>query len=365
MKLAAADIYRYRVPFRDPVSVRGLLVAHREGFVLALRAHGQNDAAFGEIAPLPGLHDETLDAAGQELASCVEKLAEACSKGTAGKNALLRHTVRLPSVRTGIEMALLNLTASAERTKPAFPGMFPAALRLPLNALLFGSSTTVLERAKDYYKEGYRTFKLKVQATQSESAAESIRALHREFGSRIELRLDANQSLGLDEAVAFGRSIPPGFVSFIEEPLQNPSEIPEFHAATALRSALDESLWQLPGLLERLPIESLGALVLKPNRLGGFAVTLGLASAALKLGIPAILSSAFESGISLGIYAWLAAVIAPEAAACGLDTFRFLESDLLQVPFKTENGSIDPDAAYLNSCRVSMNLLHPVTSWTL
>jgi O-succinylbenzoate synthase len=169
----------------------------------------------------------------------------------------------------------------------------------------------------------------------------------------------------LQEAVSFARSLPARSVSFIEEPLRDPAGIGEFHAATSIPSALDESLWQQPALLKELPPESVGALVLKPNRLGGIQRSLELSRIALQRNIPAILSSAFESGISLGLYAWLAALIAPTPAACGLDTCRYLESDLLQHPFTAENGVIDPETAWMNSREVNLNLLNHLSSWTL
>jgi o-succinylbenzoate synthase len=231
--------------------------------------------------------------------------------------------------------------------------------------LLAGDAATVNSRAETKFAQGFRVFKLKVRADRIDEAISCIRAFHNAFGRRAELRLDANQSLGLDQAVAFGKALPPGSISYIEEPLLDASLIAEFHARTGILSALDESLWQQPELLNQLPPASLGALILKPNRIGGIMKSLELAAVAYRMEIPAVLSSAFESGISLGFYALMAAVTSPAPAACGLDTASYLAHDLLDIPFGSPEGFADPVYAWKNSFSVRMERLEPVDSWTL
>jgi O-succinylbenzoate synthase len=179
LNIESVDIYRYRVPFREPISVRGVRVGYREGLVLALRAQGCTSAAYGEVAPLPGLHDESVGMAAEELAASIPWMVKACSKGGESLDGFLSQHGRFPSVQTGLEMALLNLDAVTSATLPSFPGSFPARNPVPLNALLFGKTESVLELAGTCYMEGYRTFKLKVQATEADLAIASIRALTR------------------------------------------------------------------------------------------------------------------------------------------------------------------------------------------
>jgi O-succinylbenzoate synthase len=262
-------------------------------------------------------------------------------------------------------MALINLEATRNGSIPCFPGSFPPARQVPVNALLAGDASTVMNRAQLRFTQGFRAFKLKVRADRIDEAISCIRTFHIAFGDKAELRLDANQSLELEQAVKFGRALPPGSVTYIEEPLNNASLIPDFHARTGIRSALDESLWQQPELLGLLPSSSIGALILKPNRIGGIMKSLDLAAIAYRMGIPAVLSSAFETGISLGFYALMAAVSAPSPAACGLDTASFLANDLLDIPFASPEGFTDPIAAWRNSVSVREELLKPVESWTL
>lgn len=356
MNISHIFLYRYTIPLTEPVTVKGHPVVQRDGIVLALKSCEGDLTAYGEIAPLPGLHRETLEMAEAQLLDLV------CSHSFCIPGPLPDGL--FPSVQTGVEMAMLNLEAAASGTPPAF---FPSAVTsalLPLNALLSGDAASVPARAESLYELGYRVFKLKVNAGNTSNAIECIHSLHRRFGNKIELRLDANQSFALDDAVAFIREIPAGSISYIEEPIRNPAGIEEFHRKTSIRSALDETLWLQPELLGMIPAEALGALILKPNRIGGISKALTFFRHARENGLKAVISSAFESGISLGMYAWLAASASPDPAACGLDTFRYLQYDLLELPFGSDNSLIDSRKAFLDAQNVNLHTLKPLSIWT-
>lgn len=343
--------------------VRGMLLRKREGLLLRLK--NKRVLACGEVAPLISLHAESLDEALQTLTEFIPELSRLDRKSSDDRRRIIHEAALPPSVTTGIEMALINLNAIATGSLPSFPSAFPPAPKIPVNALLAGDPQAVLERAAKRYADGFRAFKLKVRKGQLDEAIAGIHALHDAFGNNAELRLDANQSLDFDEAVVFGKALPKGSISYIEEPLTDAALIPEFHAATGLPSALDESLWQRPELLDEIGPEPLGALVLKPNCIGGISKSLDLASKAHRMGLQAVFSSAFESSISLGIYALMATVSSPTPAASGLDTASFLADDLTDTPFTAPDGFADPAAAWRDSLRVKPRMIETIASWTL
>lgn len=363
MKPLHADICRYEIPFTAPVTVRGVLLAKREGLLLRLKHEGAT--AFGEVAPLPGLHPESLDEAMQALVAFIPELSRLDSNTSDERRRLIDEAQLPPSVATGVEMALVNLEAIATGSLPVFPGAFPPATKIPVNALLAGEPQAVLDRAAQRYAEGFRAFKLKVRKGHLDKAVACIRAFHDKFGDKTELRLDANQSLDLEESIAFGNALPPDSISYIEEPLTDAALIPDFHAATGLPSALDESLWQRPALLDEIGPAPLGALVIKPNCIGGIRKSLDLAAKARRMGLQAVFSSAFESSVSLGLYALMAAVSSPTPAASGLDTASFLARDLVEKPFSAPDGFADPSAAWRDSLRVKPEMIETSASWTL
>ncbi len=350
-------LYRYTIPLTEEVNVRGHRINGREGIVLALQSRDGKRRAFGEIAPLPGLHDECLDMAEAQLIDCIS--SRRLTTGDELPDGLY------PSVRTGLEMATINLAATVSGNPPSFFPETESSKRLPLNALLYGNTPDVLNRAETLFNNGYRTFKLKVDAKSAANTVECISALYAKYGNRIELRMDANQTFTLDEAVDFAARIPKGAVSYIEEPLRDAAAIGEFHARSAMLSALDETLWQRPGIADSLPVEALKALVLKPNRLGGIEAVIRLMRKAEKAGLQTVLSSAFESGISLGMYAWLAASASTKPVACGLDTFRYLKHDLVETPFGTSDGVIDARKAFIDGQKVDLHAINLLSIWTL
>ncbi len=353
MNASHLHLYRYTIPFTEAVTVNGHRLLEREGIIVALKSAETGLTGYGEIAPLPGLHHETLRSAEEQL---VTLLAQ---ERFTLRGRLPEHL--FPSVRTGLEMAIINLEA-------ALPGVQPstrAASHVPLNALLFGDTTKIMQRAEAYFRLGYRTFKLKVPAANTENAIRSIRTLHQHFGTSIELRLDANQSFRLEEALEFARNIPAGSIAYIEEPLKEAREIGEFHAKTRIPSALDETLWQEPELLQKIPRSALAALILKPNRLGGISTALHFARYAREHNLLAVFSSAFESGISLSCYTQLAASNSAEPAACGLDTYRYLKHDLLVTPFGAEDAQLNTLALCRNAQKLNYKALKPLSQWSL
>ncbi len=328
--------------------VKGQLLTEREGIIIALKSEDGLHIGYGEIAPLPGLHDETLRVADAQMRALLSPKSKTVFEHLPESLA--------PSVRTGIEMAVMNLQAATSGTLP-FSENGALVPYVPVNALLFGDTPMVMKRAEAYFALGYRTFKLKVNARNTASAISSITALHNMFGSSIELRLDANQSLSLDEAVAFAKKLPAGSIAYIEEPLQRVAQIGDFYAATGIRSALDETLWQEPELLKTTPQAALAALILKPNRIGGISKARHFARYAHDHHLQAIFSSAFESGISLSFYSVMAAATAATPAACGLDTYRYLQDDLLETPFGADNALLDVERLYQAGCKIRMNSL--------
>ncbi len=357
MKASHLVIYRYTIPFTEPITVKGQRLVQREGIILALKSMEGEHTAYGEIAPLPGLHRETLQSAEAQL-------IDVLSKHDFAAPGILPEEL-YPSVRTGLEMAMINLEALTSGVPPLLSLLGHVADQVPLNALLFGNTDLIMQRAAKYFSLGYRTFKLKVTASDTANAIRSINALHRTYAGRIALRLDANQSLSLDEALDFAGNIPKGSIAYIEEPLTEAELIGEFYAKTAIPSALDETLWQKPELLFQIPEASLSALILKPNRLGGISAARQLARYARKHNLLAVFSSAFESGISLSFYTWLAASTAIKPAACGLDTYRYLQHDLLETPFMAENALLDARKIYKEGANVKENTLKRTSLWTL
>lgn len=361
MKIAHSTIFRYAIPFATPLRLTGRELAMREGYVVLLFGDS-GKAAYGEIAPLPGLHREHPEEAARQAE---ELLASLTGRPFPHTFSPLDGSFNLPpnlypSVRTGMEMALLNLFAAESLAPlPELPGCNGHS-SIPLNGLVTGTVGEIEEQAGRLVDEGYHTLKLKVGRIELRQEIAMVRFVRSIVGPNIAIRLDANRSWSLDTAVEFGRAVVGLGIEYIEEPLVEPVGLSEFVGRTGISVALDESLAEGNSIPAEIDPAVVQAFVIKPSVVGGIARTMELIYAARSHSISAVLSSAFETGISLGMYAWLASIANDGDVACGLDTYKFLEHDILAVPFRAMHGRVDAAQAWLHSNHLRTDILYNV-----
>jgi o-succinylbenzoate synthase len=344
MKLARLDLFRYNLLFSQPVMLKGATLRRREGVLLRLTGDDGSEG-WGESAPLPGFSRESLDEATVQLRRLAGSMMnrEATDDWVASEGDFSRELDRLspaPSVRFGLELAVWNLyAASSGKTLPGLITSHPRTA-VPVNGLLSGSSDEVLEEARRMRETGYRSIKLKVGVRTVAEEVETVRVLGEEMGDGVSLRLDANRAWGYREAAGFVRGAEGTSFEYVEEPLADPARLPELVREYGTPVALDESLVAMePEDLEAHRYAS--AVVLKPTLIGGIARTLRLAERALRLGMTPVVSSAYESGVGTAALVALSAGIGEREIPAGLDTYRSLAGDVLDVALDLPAPGID------------------------
>lgn len=307
-----ATVHRYTLPLSDS-SAAGDTGARREGALLELRDESGN-AGWGEAAPLPGFSAESADDAARQLVSLTAPGAP--------------EEEPYPSVRYALELAQLSLRAST--SGEPLPRMISPAPRdtVELSALISGEPDAAPAEARRLREAGYLAVKTKVGRLPVDDEAALVRRVAYELGG-LSLRLDANRAWSLEEALAFARGIESVEVEYVEEPLADPALLPRFAEESGMPVALDESLAGMPAAA-LADHGYASAVVLKPTLLGGLSRSLAFAARADDLGMKAVVSSAFESGVgTLGLVA-LAAALPGDGAPAGLDTYRRLGADVLR-----------------------------------
>jgi len=245
----------------------------------------------GDISPLPGLHEETFN---QALAQ-----VQAISKGQTPDTLY-------PSVQLGLDMAQWQIT----HDKPT------GAVKL--NALVWDDS---LEHVDALLNEGYECLKVKVGRDTLAVDIERVQQIKAQVKGRASLRLDANRTWSLDQAVTFGEAVGADQIDFIEEPTARYEDQTDFYQATGMPYAWDESL------LDHALHEAYGlaALVIKPMCIGALEKVDTLVAWADEHDKEAVLSSVFESSDSLTFYAGYCLAHGIENTCHGLDTWRWLK----------------------------------------
>ncbi len=344
MKIAEISIYRFRLRLNRPLALKNDILKLREGFVMRLSDESGN-YGWGETSPLSGFSRETIAQAGRELAL----LPSAITKGAIPPNLewlnggfedWLGELNLSASVRFGLESAVLNMQAMSKQSGLHRLLDTKAAAKVAVNALLSGTKEQIEAKAKTLLGKGYRAFKLKVGRLSLDEDIQIIAAVRNIIGRDTLLRLDANRTWDLDNALKFMQRAVPFNVDYIEEPLQSFYQLKKLikDSSAPLPVALDESLLEIsPAELPLSPV--LKAIVIKPTLLG-FERALRFARAAQDKGITAVISSAFESSLGIAALASIAAVIDGGRTPAGLDTLDWLQDDLLEPPMRVKAGKI-------------------------
>lgn len=359
----------------DPMHQRRgvLVILQTRDKVLKAEAGPAEDTmvtGIGEICPLPQFHRETLEEAERQLTKVLaawQATPPTIPVTVAQLDGSLTQWLRdqcpdgdclLPSVRCGLEMAILHLLCRAT-DQPLLGSVAASAHGLSCNAWVGVNSLIAREEELTALcSTGTSVIKIKVGKDPVDDARRVNRCAEAMLkaclsGGEVRLRLDANQAWTLDEAVAFVGNLSDCVVNitdYLEEPIACTDragfieswEAFSERAGNRIRIAVDESLTETAVSIEQLENcrAPIAALILKPS-LQGVEHTFELADWATKHGARPVISSAFESGVALSQYALLAGAMAASpslsdsgvSAFHGLGTFTRLAEDVLQPPF--------------------------------
>ena len=296
----------------------GRALTFREGLILQIK-DAQGNRGEGEIAPLTGVHLESLEDVEKNLINILE-----------GKKAELKV---LPSVCFGLEMAWNGYLTKIQEQK-----FFPKKLKpLPVNALLTSDLDDLKTLAEQLNEANYKAVKMKVGVKSIGEEIKRILILKTHLKQNISLRLDANRAWTLDKALEFASGIKGIKIEYCEEPLKNPEQLESFSEKSDLPVALDETLFNTENP-EFLPTSNIAVLILKPSRLGGWKSCQKWVDFASKNNLGVTFTSCLESGLGLKWIALMNASMIPEPTPAGLDTFQNFQTDVIDPPFQLKNG---------------------------
>jgi O-succinylbenzoate synthase len=187
-----------------------------------------------------------------------------------------------------------------------------------------------------------------------------IAGVRKIVGPEALLRLDANRSWSVRDALNFMARAAEFNIEYIEEPVQDFNHLKMLlkDGSPSLPVALDESLMQItPRILPRLP--ALKAIVIKPTLLG-LDRALRFSRKAQDIGITPVISSSFESSLGLFTLASMAAGINGGQVPAGLDTLDWLAEDVLEPPLQIQAGKIYLADDSSLTANIKMDLLEKI-----
>ncbi len=328
MKLKHFQLYRYRLPFQRALQLKTRTHTHRTGCVVELYSD-DGLAGWGEIAPLPGFSLESLNDAIQQADHFLSRQRRVTLPPKVDALFEWIPADLFPAVAFGISGAILNIMAQAAGLGHLHQ-LFREreSLSVPVNGLLTANEklSDVIDRLNFH---GFEVLKIKVGAPDVDSDIQLIQAIHK-IDPDLKMRLDANRQWDLNEAIYFGNALKALNLEYIEEPVNDPADIPVFIEKTGLPVALDETLLQA-GWQKRFPEAKAlaAAYIIKPTFIGHLKMIRSLVAEARDTGKIVIFTGAFESGIGTGTIAELGSIWGSDSVSMGLNTYRRLGKDVL------------------------------------
>jgi len=285
-------------------------ILKRRGAYLFL-TDDQGYTGCGEVSPLPGLHQETLEQALEQAGRLARTSAAAGDDPGAGLDLY-------PSVGLALDMAVMDIAWQRADAYEQWRGT-----EIPLNGLVWGHNHELHAQVRDLLAEGYACLKIKVGRQSLDNDIRAVQQIRELAGDRAVLRLDANGAWCLQEAILFARAAGTEQIAYIEEPLGDADQLQIFYHETGMPFALDESLYERP--IEE--VEGLAAVVIKPACFGRLSQVERFIQRARAQGLQVVLSSAFESCLALLFYGRYCASQGLIDQYHGLDTWRWLVND--------------------------------------
>nr|XP_011462964.1 PREDICTED: protein PHYLLO, chloroplastic isoform X1 [Fragaria vesca subsp. vesca] len=365
----------FRMPLCAPhtmVSVDGGATSfYREGFILTLYFE---DGSFGlgEVSPLDICKENLLDVEEQlrflihtmkgAHISCFLPLLKGSFSSWIRSNLGILPCTLFPSVRCGLEMAILNAIA----TRQGFNllgillgqkggDVSQSSSTVQICALVDSNRTPteVADSIATLVEEGFTAVKIKVARSGSPlQDAAVIQAVRKKVGYHIKIRADANRNWTYEEAIQFGSLVKDCDLQYIEEPVQFEEDIIKFCKESGLPVALDEtidSIGEHPLIkLSKYTHPGIVAVVIKPSVVGGFENAAIIAQWAQQHQKMAVISAAFESSLGLSAYIQFSCYLNQKnseictmmnyplasSIAHGLGTYRWLKEDVTTRPLK-------------------------------
>lgn len=282
----------YEIPLAQAIWLGQVQSTQRTILHLRLEIAGKG-FVFSEVAPLPELGSETMEAA---LSFC---------KGFSGQEQMLKDLLPrlsgLPACQLALESALHKAIKPLDNIAQAPQASFETA------ALLFPSSKTIHE-LQNLLNQGFKTFKLKVgilSLQEEKSMIEAILKHLKPIGGS--LRLDANGRFCIETSKYYLDFLDTTPIEFLEQPLAPGHEDPMLTLAAQYQTpiAWDESITSLKGIRAAAAKGFQGIYVIKPSVLGSLSQFLSWRAANLDKTI--VYSSAFESSLGIDLILSLAA----------------------------------------------------------
>jgi L-alanine-DL-glutamate epimerase-like enolase superfamily enzyme len=359
MKIREIEVRQLKLPLVKPYRVSFRTYTEFEPIVVEMRSE-DGASGFGEAYVPAGSTRETTESA---WAFCTEQAA-----------ALVGRSSEEARSRIDTEVAASPFAACAMLTALAVLERHPSLVtreraHVPLLVPISGrTSEAIAEEVESRFREGYRTFKVKVGWEVADDLAR-VRSVQQAVAGRGVITMDANRGYDREKGLAFARGLDPRDIALFEQPC----EADEWDANAAIARAcpvplmLDESIRSEADIDRAAGMENVGLVKLKLKRVGGVDRALSAMTRARNAGLDICLGD----GVATELLCWVEACVSRGFLKRAGDMNGFLKPRvrLLKNPLPFENGGMVLEAGYwpeldhaaLQACQVRARRFAPAT----
>lgn len=314
-------------------------IEDRKGFIISIK-NSSGTEGLGDIAPFPEIGSETVEEAERTLKNIKLDLNIDLTNIRESFNELLSDYDSMPSLRHGIEQALLNLICNEKNVTIDKFLTLNLEKKININAAIgFLNKEETIRKAKILVESGFKTLKIKAGRDNFGEDYNSVKAVREEFSNNIKLRIDANGKWDLENAIKNLKRLDKFNLEYAEQPVNSLDEFTKLKSETSVPLAADESIRTKKDAEEIIKKNTVDYLMLKPMIIGGLLQTLEIIEMAEKNNIIPVITSSFESAIGK-TNAVIAAATVKKKIAHGLALNDYFKTDLITDPFPVKDGKI-------------------------
>jgi len=311
----------------------------RKGFIISIR-NSNGVEGIGDTAPFPEIGSESSEDAEKVLKKIKLDLKIDLTNIRSNFKELLNDYDSLPSLRHGIEQALLNLICKEKNV--TIDNLLELNLQRVINvnaSIGFLTKDETILKAKHLIEKGFKTLKIKAGRDNFEDDYNCIKAVRDEFGNDVKLRIDANGKWNLKNAIKILEKLEKLNLEYAEQPVNSLHNFVKLKNKISLPLAADESIRTKRAAEDFIKKNAVDYLILKPMIIGGLLPTLEIIELAEKNNITPVITSSFESAIGKA-NAVIAAATVKKKIAHGLALNDYFKNDVITDPFPVKDGKI-------------------------
>jgi muconate cycloisomerase len=363
MKIRSLQASAFRLPNRRSFKWAGLNL--ELGHFVLLRA--QTDSGligYGEATPLPDWGGDFGRRSGESVATVISMINEIFAPALIGAD-----PTAVTEARRIMDRLVIGNSYAKCAVDIALHDLWGKSLGQPIYRLLGGkvresvpvahmiglmSESDASAEASAAAADGIRALQIK-GGVDVERDIRLVRALRRELGAGMTLRLDANQGYGAAKhARGVVGALADAGVDLVEQPTSGLVDLAEVTAHARVPIIADESCWDVADALEIVQHRAADCLSIYLAKAGGFVGARAVAAVAAARRLPCDVNGSIESAIGNAANLHfalaqpavsLACVIpinAPQGAHPYVAAGRYYEDDVVSSPFAVAAGELLP-----------------------